>query len=86
MIKIENWNAIQIVPIHSSEYFSIIKMYQDLVKHSNLEREKYLVNSEFVWANLKLKQGIIERYKDREGSLLMILITSVISYKLFIFK
>jgi len=29
MIKIENWNATQIVPIHSSEYFSIINMYRD---------------------------------------------------------
>jgi hypothetical protein len=55
MIKIENWNATQIVPIHSSEYFSIIKMYQDQIgkinyylSHSNLERKKYLVNSEFV--------------------------------------
>ena len=30
MIKIENWNATQIVTMHSSEYVYIIKMYQDL--------------------------------------------------------
>jgi hypothetical protein len=54
MMNIETWNATQIVPIHSSAYFSIIKMYQDLGKinyylsHSNLESKTYLVNSEFV--------------------------------------
>jgi hypothetical protein len=31
-----------------------------------------------------LKKGLIERYKEREGSVLIILIRSVISYKLFI--
>jgi hypothetical protein len=28
MMKIETWNATQIVPIHSSKYFPIVKMYQ----------------------------------------------------------
>ena len=30
MITIENWNATQIVTMHSSEYVYIIKMYQDI--------------------------------------------------------
>jgi hypothetical protein len=54
------------------------------LSHSNLESKKYLVNSEIVQVNFKLKKGIIERYKERGGSVLIILIWSVISYKLFI--
>ena len=55
------------------------------LSHSNLESKIYLVNSEFVQVNFKLKNGLIERYKEKEGSVLITLIMSVISYKLFIF-
>jgi hypothetical protein len=40
-----------------------------------------VVNSEFVQVNFKLKNGLIERYKEKDGSVLITLIRSVI-YKL----
>ena len=35
--------------------------------------------------NFKLKNDLIERYKEKDGSVLITLIRSVIYYKLFIF-
>ena len=54
------------------------------LSHSNLENKIYLGNSEFVLVNFKLKNGLIERYKEKDGSVLITLIRSVIYYKLFI--
>ena len=62
-------------------HFGKINYY---LSHSNLESKIYLVISEFVQVNFKLKKGLIERSTEREGSVLIILIRSVISYKLFI--
>jgi hypothetical protein len=56
------------------------------LSNSNLESKKYLVNSEFVEVNFKLKQDIIKRYKESDGSVLIILIRSIISSILFVFK
>ena len=55
------------------------------LSHSNLESKIYLVNSECVLVNFKLKNGLIKRYKEKDGSVLITLIRSVIYYKLFIF-
>ena len=55
------------------------------LSHSNLESKIYFVNSEFVLVNFKLKNGLIERYKEKDVSVLITLIRSVIYYKLFIF-
>ena len=55
------------------------------LSYSNLESKIYFVNSEFVLVNFKLKNGLIERYKEKDGSVLITLIRSVIYYKLFIF-
>jgi hypothetical protein len=34
-----------------------------------LKSKIYLVNSEFVQVNFKLKNGFIERYKEKEGNM-----------------
>jgi len=78
--------------IHQNIFY-IIKMYRDRSWLNKLlsftfkfGKQKIFSKFRICVGKFQIEAGIIERYKEREGTILIILIRSIISSKLFIFK